>query len=152
MNASTNANPNFADLLDKPSSEIEKPKPVPQGTYQFSINGLYKEGKSTQKQTPYVEFTCNYMAALDDVDEAALAEMGGVNGKTSRLTFYITEDSTYRLKKFLVEDLLLEEGDKSLRQLLDETPGCQFLGAVKHEASKDGTSVFANIATTAPVE
>lgn len=145
-------NPNFGDLLDKPSSDIEKPKPAPQGTYQFAINGLYKEGKSSKKQTPYVEFLCSYQAAMDDVDEETLTTYGGIAGKQTKLTFYITEDAVWRLKKFLNEDLGIEEGDKSLRQMLDETPNCTFLGQVKHEASDDGENVFAKIDRTAPVE
>lgn len=146
------ANPNFGALLDKPSSDIERPKPLPQGTYQFAINGMYKLDKTTKKQTEYVEFTCNVIGAAEDVDEEALKEMGGFQGKSMRQTFYITEDALWRLKKFLTDDLGIEEGDKSLRQMLDETPGCQFLGTVKHEASQDGESVYANIGSTAPVE
>ena len=144
-------NPNFSDLLDRPSSDVERPKPVPQGTYHFAINGLYKLDKTTKKQTEYVEFNVNYLAAMDDVDEEALKESGGFSGKSTRLTFYITEDALWRLKKFLTNDLGIEEGDKSLRQMLDETPGQQFLGTVKHSASEDGTTTYANISTTAPV-
>lgn len=146
-----NAQTNFASILDMPTSEIERPKPLPTGTYTFSIQGLYKEDKSTKKQTPYIEFTCKPVAAGDDVDQDALKEMGGLGDKTFRHTFYLTENSAFRLKDFLLDDLKLEEQD-NLRQMLADTPNCQFLGTIKHRPSEDGKAVFAEIGSTAPVE
>src|SRR6185437_1001481 len=47
----------FSYILDKPATEIDRPKPLPVGTYTWSIQGLPKHDKSREKQTPYVEFT-----------------------------------------------------------------------------------------------
>lgn len=145
-----NASPNFGSILDKPMDTVERPKPLPTGTYTFTIEGLPKFDKSTKKQTEYVEFTCKPIAVGDDVDQEALAGMGGIEGKTFRLTFYLTEGSLWRLKEFLLDDLKIEE--ENFRAAIDSTPGQQFLGTIKHEASNDGKAVFASIGSTAPVE
>lgn len=146
------ASPNFGALLDKPSSDIERPKPLPQGTYICVVKGLPKFDKSSKKQTEYVEFILQPLQAAEDVDQDSLTEMGGIANKTIRATYYITEDALWRLKKFLTEDLQIEEGDNSLRQMIAETPGKQVAVFLKHQASDDGQSVYAQIASTAAVE
>ena len=146
------ANPNFGALLDKPSSEVEKPKPLPQGSYTCVVQGLPKFDKSTKKGTEYVEFTLKVLAAGEDVDQDELKLMGGIQDKTIRDTYYITENALWRLKEFLVNAGIEEDDDKSLRQMIEETPGCQIIVHIKHTASQDGSSVFANVGSTAPVE
>ena len=146
------ANPNFGALLDKPSSEIEKPKPLPQGSYVCVVRGLPKFDKSTKKQTEYVEFTYGILQAGDDVDADELEAAGGIAEKTIRDTYYITENSLWRLKEMLLSCGLEDSDDVSLRQMIEETPGKQLLVHIKHQASQDGTAVFANVGSTAPVE
>lgn len=145
------AAPNFGSILDRQSSEVEKPKPLPSGTYICVVQGLPKFDKSSKKQTEFVEFTLKPLQAQDDVDEEALAEMGGIANQTIRATYYLTENSLWRLKKFLV-DLQIEEEDKSLRQMINDAPGRQVAAWIKHEASDDGESVFAKLGNTAAVE
>jgi hypothetical protein len=36
--------------------------------------------------------------------------------------------------------------------MIEETPGCQVMVSIKHEASQDGTAVFAKVAQTAKAE
>ena len=146
------SSPNFGAILDTPSQEIERPKPLPQGTYTCVVNGLPRMDKSAKKGTEFVEFNLNILAAGEDVDEDALSEMGGIANKSTRITFYLTENSVWRLKKFLAEDLQIEEDDVTLRQMIGMAPGRQVLAHIKHTPSDDGTSVFANVASTAPVE
>ena len=67
-------NPTFASILDRPSGDTEKPKPLPVGTYSAMVKGLPEEGKSSQKKTPFVKFTLQLLQAADDVDPEALAE------------------------------------------------------------------------------
>lgn len=145
--------PNFQSILDRPHSEIEKPKPYPVGSYLFTIQGLPKYDKSSKKQTPYTEFTCKMMQALDDVDQEVLQAMGGIKDKTMRLTFYETEDAIWRLKQFLFEHLGLDENEfATLRAAAEQgAPGQQFIGVLVHEPSQDGQSVFAKIGQTAAV-
>jgi hypothetical protein len=149
----------FSDILDKPATEIDRPKPLPVGSYVWSIIGMPRFDKSKEKQTPFYEFQVKPVSALDDVDEEALKEwatksdgtMRQLSDYTTRLTFYITEDSLYRLQEF-IEHCGIDGEDKTTRQCIDETPNCQFVGNIVHTASKDGSTVYANIGKTAPVE
>lgn len=141
----------FTSILDRPSSDIEKPKPLPQGTYRFTVQGLPKYDKSTKKQTSYVEFALKPTAAMDDVDEDDLKAMGGFANKTVKATYYETEDAIWRLKEFL-DHCGAGEENETLRVRNEQTPNCEVMGTIKHEFSQDGTAVFAKLGTTAPVE
>ena len=121
----------FSAILDTQMSEVERPKPIPVGHYIAMVDGRYKQDVSAQKQTPYVEFQMKLIKALDDVDaddlKAALTKPSGqstpLNAKSLRNTYYLTEDSLFRLKDFL-EDLGLDVNGKTFSELLDETAGC----------------------------
>lgn len=119
------ATANFRDLLGAKASQIEKPKPTPPGTYNAVING-WEPVESSQKKTPGVKITFNLRAPLDDVDTDALEAFGGVNEIQKRrvsTTFWITDDSTYRLKEFLEGPCKIEGGDRSLSEMLAEIRG-----------------------------
>lgn len=140
----------FEDILDKAPGEIERPKPLPVGSYTCIVKGLPRFDKSSKKQTPFVEFTLQPIAAGEDVDQDDLEAMGGFANKTIRATYYITEDATWRLKDFL-NHCGIEEGE-SLREMIEETPGKQVTAYMKHRPSEDGQSIFAELAKTASVE
>ena len=151
--------PSFASVLDRPSDSIERPRPLPVGTYLWATKDQPKQDKA-KTGTEYVEFTCIPLQAGEDVDAEALqecltnkatGEVKPLGSKTRRLTFYLTEDSIYRLNDFLTH-LGVEAGSTTLRQRLSMSPGCQFLGSVIHKPSQDGTAIFDNIGNTAPVE
>lgn len=150
---------NFASILDRPSTEIERPKPLPQGTYSCVVNGLPRYDKSSKKQTDFVEFTLKVLASGEDVDQDDLnAWMQKPDGTTRsladasiRATYYLTEDAAWRLKKFL-EDLGTTDDDGSLRQRIEAAPGRQVNVFMKHRASDDGSTTFAEIGSTAPAE
>ncbi len=148
--AQTQTSPNFGALLDKPASDVERPKPLPQGSYHCIVKGLPRFDKSSKKFTEFVEFTLQPTAAGEDVDEEDLAAMGGIANKTIRATYYITEDALWRLKDFLSHCGIEEDG--SLRNMIDQTPNCEVIAFIKHRASEDGQSVFAELAKTAPAE
>ena len=142
--------PNFGALLDKPATDFEAPKPLPAGSYIAVVAGLPRFDKSSKKQTEFVEFTYNILKPLEDVDPDELKEMGGVQGKSIRNPYYITEDSLYRLREFL-EHCRIEVDGVSLRTAIDETPGKQIVIFIGHEATEDGRT-FARVRRTAPVE
>ncbi len=150
--------PNFGTLLDKPSSEVERPKPLPQGSYLCVVKGVPRFDKSSKKQTEFVEFTLAVQSAGEDVDEddmkAWMSKADGTRRRlqdaTIRATYYITEDSMFRLKDFL--DHCGVEDDGTMRQRIDEAPNSQVIAFIKHRASDDGESVFAELAKTAPAE
>jgi hypothetical protein len=140
----------FSAILDKPFDEIDRPKPLPVGTYVCIVQGQPRFDKSARKGTDFVEFTLKPLAALDDVDADDLEAAGGIAEKTIRHTFYLTEDAIYRLKEFLLDHLGIEADNAS--DAIPLTPGRQVLVSIKHQASDDGTRVYANVAKTAPVE
>jgi len=148
----------FSDILDRAPSEIEKPKPLPVGTYICVVDGLPEHGESSKKKTPYVRFKLKFLSAEDDVDQdelAAWAKKGDGSSRSlgdARLNndYYITEDAIWRLKDFL-SHLGIEEQD-SLRQMIESAPGSQVKVFLRHEASEDGQSVFARVGNTAAVD
>ena len=148
--AQTQTSPNFGALLDKPASDVERPKPLPQGSYHCIVKELPRFDKSSKKFTEFVEFTLQPTSAGEDVDEEDLEAMGGIANKTIRATYYITEDALWRLKDFLGHCGIEEDG--SLRNMIDQTPNCEVTAFIKHRASEDGQAVFAELAKTAPVE
>lgn len=149
----------FASILDRPSTEIERPKPLPQGTYTTVVNGLPRYDKSSKKQTDFVEFILKPLAAGEDVDQEDLnawmqkpdGTSRALNDAQVKATYYLTEDAAWRLKKFL-EDIGTTDEDGSLRQRIEMAPGRQVNIFIGHRASEDGQSVFAEIKNTAPVE
>lgn len=155
---------NFASVLDKPSNEIGRPKPMPVGSYVGVIQGLPKIDKSTKKQTEYSEYTIKYTSAMDDVDEedldTALTKPSGekINliDKVQKITFYHTDDSIWRLKQFFDHCDIPTEDDSgdvlTTRQRMQLTPNCQVGFHLKHAASEDGEAVFANVDKTFKVE
>lgn len=151
--ATATARPNFGALLDKAPTEIERPKPLPAGTYTCVVQGLPEYDKSSKKQTEYVRFTLKPLAAEADVDTEALAEMGGLGDKTIPVTFYITENSLFRLKDFLSHlGFDVTDPEASLREMCETTTGRQVRAFIKHRASEDGESIFAEVGRTASVE
>jgi hypothetical protein len=156
--------PNFTDILDIPSQDVSRPKPLPQGTYLCVVKGNYREDKSTKKGTEFSEYTLGILQALDDVDEEALTEVltqdNGevlkITDKTLRVTMWHTPEARWRLKKFLNDLGIPEEDDAgtpmSLRERMQFVPNCQVYAHVKHDPSNDGESMFANVDRTAKVE
>lgn len=147
--------PNFASILDRKMSEIERPKPLPVGVYQCTVKGLPRLDESSRKKTPFVEFTLVPLAMIDgEADD--LEAMGGLANKTIRATYYLTDDALWRLNKFLsdcgIEEKDSKGEDKGVNEAIEETPGRQVLVTLKHQASDDGEAVYAQIASTAAVE
>ena len=142
----------FSSILDRAPSEIEKPKPAPQGSYTTVLVGQPRFDKSAKKQTDFVEFQHKLLSAQDDVDEDELKALGGIKDKVMKNTFYLTEGATWRLKEFLEHCGIDMDEVESLREAVEQTPGKQVGVFVNHEASQDGTSVFARIGKTFVVE
>lgn len=155
---------NFASVLDKPSTDVGRPKPMPVGTYIGMITQLPKIDKSTKKGTEYSEYIIKFLSHQDDVDEddlvTALTKASGekvnLTEKTTKITFYHTEDSLWRLKQFFEHLDIPEEDDDgetlTMRQRMQLVPNRQIGFHIKHAASEDGEAVFANIDKTFKVE
>ena len=136
---------NFAEILGKQAAAIEKPKPIPVGTY-LCINQKLPDFKGIGKdETPCAEFTFVIIVPNEDVDPADLQAFGEIKGKSIRHRMFLTEKSEYRTKEELVKVFGIEEGDKTLGQLFNETVNRQLYVTVKHTPTQDGTDVFAEV-------
>lgn len=161
--------PNFEDILDAPSSEIQRPKQPPQGTYVAQIKGQYKEDKSAKKGTRYHEHIGQLVkVAVDkdgdplDVDMEALQEsltkangdVTALNEKSVRLTYYITPDALFMYKNFLTHLGIPTEDDEgnelSTRERADMATGRFLLIHIKHQPTADGEGVYVQVDKTAP--
>ena len=137
----------FESILDTPATEVERPKPLPAGTYDAIVKGLPEYGESSQKKTPFCRFTYAIQAAGDDVDTDELETIGGLEGKTIRDTYYTTPDAIFRLTDTL-ERMGIDAEGKTIRQMIDETPNCSIRVVVGHRASEDGQQIFAEVKRT----
>ena len=150
------SNPNFGSILDKSPTEVERPKPIPPGTYSTVIIGMPRYDKSSKKQTEFVEFQHKFLAPGDDVDADALQEALTIGEETKSLndvvmknTFYLTESAAWRLKEFLRDcGFDIESDEMSLRDMVEQTAGKSVGVFVKHVPSQDGQTVFAQIDRT----
>lgn len=145
--------PSIEEILNKPSSDIKPPEAYPVGTYHCLVDGPPNPGKSSQKQTDFLQFRFKILSALADVDAVKAAEQQ-VNGKTITNDYYITEAAAWRLKEMLKDHLgISDDPDESrpLREMIAEAPGKQVLVKLRHELSQDGKRVFHRVDSTAHV-
>jgi hypothetical protein len=132
--------PNFASILDETPDHVEAPKARPVGPYVFVV-GAPAMGKSRKKGTPYIEFPLRALAAEDGVDPDALEEAGGVEGFKTRITFYLTEDSVYRLDQFHEHcGIDLKSDNTSRKTRNDSVVNATVIGIVEHEYPLDATT------------
>ncbi len=137
----------FESILDMPATEVERPKPLPVGTYDAIVRGLPEYGESSQKKTPFCRFTYAIQAAGEDVDTGEIEAIGGLEGKSIRDTYYTTPDAIFRLTDVL-ERMGIDPEGKSIRQMIDETPNCSIRVVIGHRPSQDGQQIFAEITRT----
>ena len=140
----------FESILDVPADKVERPKPAPAGTFDCIVRGMYEQGESSQKKTPFVRFTYAFTGAGEDVDEDALKEWLGddsIAGRTIKDTYYTTPDALFRLTDTLA-NMGIELDGKSVRAALDETPNANVRILIGHRASEDGQQVFAEVKRT----
>ena len=154
-----NDRPNFASILDESPDHVDQPKARPVGPYIFTV-GAPTSGKSRKKGTPFIEFPLRAIAAEDGVDPDALEEAGGIEGFKTKVTFYLTEDSIFRLDQFHEHCGIDLKSDKSSRRMRnDMVVNAQVLGIVEHEypLGEDGEpdmtkEPFVRVNKTAPAE
>lgn len=136
---------NFSQLLQNATlGEIEKPKPLPVGSYATIIKQIEQGESPGEKKTPYVRINAEIVAPLGDVNEADLETFGSVSGKKVKVDFYITEDSLFRLQDFILEHVGLELRGMNLDQAIGQLVNHQVGMKIKHEISKkDNQTIFA---------
>lgn len=142
----------FQDLLNKSVDSVERPAPLPEGTYEV-LTKAYAFVESAQKKTPGVEFEFQLMGAGLDVDKERLE--GALKGKaisdrTIRESFWITEKALPRLREFL-ERAGVNIVGRPFTQCIPEAVGRRIRVYVKQETG-EGDNVYNNISKFAALE
>jgi len=148
------AKPNFAEILKGAKlGEIEKPKPLPIGSYQAMIKTIEYGETMGDKKTPYVRFNVETVQHMDDVNEVDIENAGGaekLRGKKLRVDFFLTPDAMYRLQDFVIEHVGLDslkgvDLDQAIPQLVNNLVGIK----VKHRPDKnDPEMLYAEVERT----
>lgn len=143
----------FQDILNTTASDIKPPKALPAGDYICVVDGQPEITKIGQKQTNAVIFSLKPMQAKESVNKDLLIEAldgKALQDKKIRHTVFVTPDSKYRIKQFLVDHLGLDK-DTAIGQLIPQAMGRQVVVNVGHKASEDGTTVYQEVKATAHV-
>lgn len=151
---------NFADALNVKSEEIERPPLMPVGTYRWIVEKIPSQDTIADGRYDVCDFTLKCMGAEDDVDEEDLAKFGDVTKVRRRLRFMFNKEdeaefgrSLFRLKQFLTETLGIEEGNKSLKEMLNESVNMPLKADIRWRADKnDPEKQYDEIGRTAPIE
>jgi hypothetical protein len=147
---------NLADILNRPATDFNFPPPLPEGSYHCVVAGLPEEVESSEKKTPGYQFTLNIIGALEDVDEAELKEIGGIDGKSLRHTQWISQEpikqetSVAMLRDFLEKCGISPEG-KSVMGMIDEVPNSEVIAFIKHTPLRGRDGFRAEIVKFVPV-
>lgn len=138
------ADVDFESILSKNVDDVERPKPLPEGHYTARITD-YSQETSAQKGTPGIQFTFTIEEPGDDVEEDELEEFGSVVGKTQKHTFWVTENSEFRLKEFLQDHVGLS-GD-TFGEMLQNCQGELVTIEISHRQVED--NIFSQVRSTA---
>lgn len=125
---------NFTSILaGMTMGEMEKPKPLPVGSYAGLITGLeYVEVKKRDNSgtANKVVVKGKIVAPLSDVDAAAIEAFGGMPklvDKPFKIDFFLTPESAWRLQEFVLEhvelDLRGQTFDQGLPQIVNNQVG-----------------------------
>ena len=148
------ADPNFEDVLNKKPSVIEKPKPRPLGTYLGGIEKFeLREVNTKNGQRKLIEFSVKLMAPIQVDRQEDLMEQGDIGDwyPLQYSIFYETPEGQYNLKRFLSDTLGVDPGEgrneKTIGQMVAESPGRQLAATLRHEPYQDRNTGEPEIAT-----
>jgi hypothetical protein len=141
----------FLEILHKPIDEIKEPVALSAGKYLMIVDGPHQHAKAGAKETDCVDFNLKPIQALDvDPNQLTQALNGeALQDKRIRHRLFVTPDSAYRLKRFLVDDLGIAPA--TIWQMLSEAPGKEVIVKITHQHSKNSATVYANVESTANV-
>jgi len=124
----------FTNELNISCDEIQKPKPLPAGTYFMTATGK-RLGTSTTKGTKYAEVTFEISSLGPDLTEE---DLEGVKylGRSMKQTFWLTEDSLYRILSFF-KAASLDIAGRSIGDVLEDIIGTNVLAEVSQVFSEN---------------
>lgn len=125
----------YKDLLKARPADIKAPEPIPPGPFKVKINS-YEFGTAGSKNTECVFFSLRLLEPGDEVDpdllEAAKDDLAKAKPKHK---IFLTEDSIWVLKNFLVDTLKIPEAD-SLEEMLPQAVGKEFIAIFTQQPSE----------------
>lgn len=127
--------PNFKDLLRKPLDDIERPKPIPSGTWRGIVKN-WEPFESSQQKTPGLRFFIQPTGPGDDLDPAELVNVDLTKLRQMRIDFWLTDDSIYRLKDFM-ESCGVATTGRLLAEALPDLANAEVLLFVKQQQRND---------------
>lgn len=130
---------NLQELLRKPADQVERPKPLPGGTYNGMVSGR-EFGESREKKTPYVRFSIQVVTPGNDIDPTTIAGID-LSKKKLRRDFFLTPDAEYRLVEF-AESCGINKSGRSLAELIEECLNKPVLVEVIQKPNQDGSEVY----------
>lgn len=137
-------------VLQQRTGEVERPKPIPNGTYDAVVTAR-EFGESNQKKTPYVRFTFGGLSPNDDVDHEALAGYGGMaklGEAKPRVDYYLTADALFRLTDML-KRLGLSDSN-TVEQNIEQAMGKPCKIVIHHRPSQDNSVIYAEVRDVLP--
>lgn len=155
---------NFADILNKPVSEIERPPNVPVGEYIARVSKMPELGEAGQGKWKTIVIPMTLTEAMPNVDAEDLEKFGGLHGNPAasvrhQFMFSTDTDATsqannertqFNAKRFFSEHLKVE-GD-TLSQMMANSVGSECMVSIKWQVDKDDPEItYARIAKTAPI-
>lgn len=132
----------FSKLLSTPMDTVEKPKPLPAGTYLGMIS-KYEFGESKEKKTPYVRVFLNLSGPGPDIDPE---EVAGIewSKKQLRRDLYLTDDAIYRVKELLASVGVSVEG-RTFGEAIPDILNAPVIVEVTQRNSPDGLQIFNDV-------
>jgi len=138
--------PDFSSLLSKPTDEIKKPKPLPEGTYQvlctkYEFREANTPNDKENPKKPVVTLSLRYQEAMEDVDEADLDDAlqgEDITQKSTNYDLWLTPDAQYRVVDLCKSAGIPVEGT-TLGEIIPELVNHVYMASViKVQSKKQG--------------
>ena len=126
----------FQDILNTPMDEIKAPKPLPPGEYVALIDGQPEITQRGKNQNHCVIFPLKLLEAVNVTPAFQQQLHEALEGKALTdvklsTTFWVTPDSAYRLRNFLVDHLGIPSKMKP-QEAIAMTQGRQLVVSLGH--------------------
>lgn len=130
----------FMDILSKRGDDVKPPPPLPPGHYVWVARDFRLQEPRSEDQNGAINFFCNAVQALDDVDTDRLPE--NWKQKNVRLTFWIGEDTAFIFTKQFAMEALGVDGNLSISDMIPHCLNKPFVAECRHRARKDTPEIL----------
>jgi len=142
----------FSSVLNRKPVEVERPKPLPAGTYHVMVE-KHEFLESKEKKTPYLHILFKILGPGPDVDPASLVGVDYAK-RQLRQDFFLTEDALWRLREFFEKAIGIDIGQRTFGEIIaNELPTKQVMAMVVQVPSQKAgdDSIYNNISGFAKI-